>query len=53
MECLDDDDRDGATAYLIYRIDCQECGDVTDTDSGDEPPTVCPNDACGAPVTVS
>lgn len=41
---------DGATAYLVWRVDCTECGEVTDESDGDEAPTEC--SVCGAPVEV-
>lgn len=52
--CDDDDEFGGleAVAYMIWRIDCQACGEVIDLD-GDEPPAKCPNETCGAPVRVT
>lgn len=43
------DDREPASAYLIWRVDCP-CGEVSDLADGDEPPDACPE--CGRPVEV-
>lgn len=39
-----------ARAYTVWRIDCDECGEVYDCDGADEPDRECEN--CGAEVEV-